>query len=283
MTGPTELGEFLRIRRSGLQPEDVGLQTYGVRRVPGLRREELAMLAGVSMTYYTRLEQGLSANASLSVLEAITRALQLNEAERAHLMDLAKPTRPKRRTGMKPDCTRPGTLRLINSMATLPAIILNRRSEVLGWNSLGHKLVASHLEFESPHSRVDRPNLTRMLFLDAHTRELYAHWREEAIRAVSSLRLLAGRLDDDQQLITLVGELTVRSAEFARLWAKHPVAICREGLKHFQHPSVGSLDLHFEVLATPDDSGHRILIYTAEPDSSSAAGLHLLQTTATWG
>ena len=240
------------------------------------------MLAGVSMTYYTRLEQGLSANASPSVLEAITRALQLNEAERAHLLDLATPTRPKRRTSTKPDRARPGTLRLINSMSTLPAIALGRRSEVLAWNALGHKLVGSHLDFESPQSTLDRPNLTRMLFLDAHTRELYAHWGEEATRAVSSLRLLAGRLDDDQQLISLVGELTVKSAEFAGLWAKHPVAICLEGLKYFQHPIVGLLELHFEVLSTPDDSGHRILIYTAEPDSPNAAALQLLQSAPFW-
>ena len=237
------------------------------------------MLAGVSSTYYTRLEQGLSSNASPSVLEAITRALQLNEAERSHLIDLAKPNRTRRRAGAKPDRVRPGTLRLIESMPTLPAIVLGRRSEVLAGNSLGHKLVGSHVDVESPHRPVDRPNLTRMLFLDAHTRELYARWGEEATRAVSSLRLLAGRLDDDQELINLVGELTVRSSQFAKLWAKHPVELCMSGLKYFRHPTVGLMELHFEVLTMPDDSGQRILIYTAEPDSPNAEALQLLQST----
>ncbi|MFC5928878.1 XRE family transcriptional regulator [Cryobacterium melibiosiphilum] len=280
--GSTALGDFLRIRRSGLQPEDVGLPTYGVRRVPGLRREELALLAGVSMTYYTRLEQGLSNNASPAVLEAITRALRLNEAERAHLMDLAAPAPTRRRRNAKPDRVRPGTLRLIDSLAGTPAVVLGRRSEVLAWNVLGHALVASHVDFESPDRPAERPNLTRMLFLDAHTRDLYARWGEEAARAVASLRLLAGRFDDDQHLHALIGELTLNSAEFARLWAKHPVDICRSGLKYFDHPTVGSLELHFEVLTPPDDSGHRILMYTAEPDSPSAAALQLLQSAPHW-
>lgn len=278
MTSPTELGEFLRNRRSGLQPEDVGLQNYGVRRVPGLRREELAMLAGVSNTYYTRLEQGLSSNASESVLEAITRALGLDDAERAHLMNLAKPARTKRRAGVRPDHARAETLRLIESMPTVPAVVLGRRSEVLAWNSLGHKLVGSHLAGGGPSVPAERPNMTRMLFLDAHTRELYARWPEEATRAVASLRLLAGRFEDDQDLVSLVGELSMKSPEFASMWAKHPVENCMSGLKHFRHPLVGALELTFEVFTSPDDSGHRILFYTSESGSPSAEALQLLAT-----
>jgi transcriptional regulator with XRE-family HTH domain len=251
--------------------------------VPGLRREELAMLAGVSNTYYTRLEQGLSSNASESVLEAIARALDLDDAERAHLMDLAKPVKMKRRASVKPDHARPGTLRLIESMSTTPAVVLGRRSEVLAWNALGHKLVASQLPFDSPSCPAERPNMTHMLFLDAHTRELYERWAEEATRAVASLRLLTGRFSDDQGLTALVGELTMKSPEFASIWSKHPVENCMSGLKYFRHPFVGSLELNFEVLSSPDDSGHRILLYTADPGSPSSEALQLLTSADTVG
>jgi transcriptional regulator with XRE-family HTH domain len=276
MGSGSELGEFLRVRRAALQPEDVGLRNYGVRRVPGLRREELAMLAGVSNTYYTRLEQGLSTNASEAVIEAIARALNLTADERTHLLNLARPGKAKRRGPSRPDRVRPGTLRLINSMAGTPAVVLGRRSEVLAWNTLGHKLVAGHLDFDSPNVPAGRPNMTRLLFLDGHTRALYTNWQEEAARAVSSLRLLAGRSPDDAELTALVGELTLKSPEFAKLWARHPVQNCMSGMKLMHHPEVGVLELHFEVLAQPDDSGHRVLIYAADEGSPAAAGLQLL-------
>lgn len=276
MTSQSELGEFLRIRRASLQPEDVGLLNYGIRRVPGLRREELAMLAGVSSTYYTRLEQGQSSNASEAVIESISRALNLNSDERTHLFNLARATTTKRRTTMKPDKARPGTLRLIHSMPTTPAVVLGRRSEVLAWNALGHRLVAGHLDFSAPSTPATRPNLTRMLFLDPHTRELYTHWGEEAKRAVSSLRLVAGQSADDPELASLVGELTMKSEEFAALWARHPVENCMSGLKHLYHPDVGDLVLNFEVLTPPDESGHRILMYATDPGSSAEGALQLL-------
>ncbi|HEY0259912.1 MAG TPA: helix-turn-helix transcriptional regulator [Lacisediminihabitans sp.] len=278
MTGPNELGDFLRVRRASLQPADVGLQEYGIRRVPGLRREELAMLAGVSSTYYSRLEQGLSANASEAVIASIARALNLTRDERAHLFNLAKPgVSPKRRTPTKPDHARPGTLRLINSMSGTPAVIIGRRSEVLGWNELGHRLIAGHVDFDSPNRIPDRPNLTRMLFLDEHTKELYSRWQEEAVRAVSSLRVLGGKSPEDPELTALVGELTVKSLDFARLWAKHPVENCVSGVKYMQHPELGSIEIGFEVLTPPDDSGHRILMYTPEPASPAEAALELLR------
>ncbi|QOT22520.1 helix-turn-helix transcriptional regulator [Paenarthrobacter sp. YJN-D] len=276
MTSQSELGEFLRIRRASLQPEDVGLLNYGIRRVPGLRREELAMLAGVSSTYYTRLEQGQSSNASEAVIESISRALNLNSDERTHLFNLARATTTKRRTTMKPDKARPGTLRLIHSMPTTPAVVLGRRSEVLAWNALGHRLVAGHLDFSAHSTPATRPNLTRMLFLDPHTRELYTHWGEEAKRAVSSLRLVAGQSADDPELASLVGELTMKSEEFAALWARHPVENCMSGLKHLHHPDVGDLVLNFEVLTPPDESGHRILMYATDPGSSAEGALQLL-------
>ena len=277
MSNLSELGEFLRVRRAALQPEDVGLLNYGIRRVPGLRREELAMLAGVSNTYYTRLEQGLSNNASESVIASIARALNLNTDERAHLFNLARPGKTKRRTLTKPDKARPGTLRLIRSMFTTPAVVLGRRSQVLAWNPLGHRLVAGHLDLASPETPSTRPNMTRMLFLDPHTRELYSRWQEEATRAVASLRRLAGMTSDDLELAALVGELTMKSPDFATLWAKHPVENCMSGLKYMHHPEVGNLELNFEVLTQHDESGHRILMYTADPGTPAAEALQLLR------
>ncbi|MCA5923092.1 helix-turn-helix transcriptional regulator [Curtobacterium oceanosedimentum] len=278
MNGPNELGDFLRVRRAALQPGDVGLRGYGVRRVPGLRREELAMLAGVSPTYYSRLEQGLSTNASEAVIASLARALNLTTDERAHLFNLARPERsaPKRRSLARPDHARPGTVRLINSLTDTPAVVIGKRSEVLGWNALGHRLVAGHVDFDSPERLQDRPNMTRLLFLDAHTKELYARWEEEAVRAVSSLRVLGGRSPEDPELTALVGELTVKSAEFGKLWAKHPVENCVSGIKAFRHPEVGDFDLNFEVLTPPDDSGHRVLMYTPDPGSAAEGALELL-------
>ncbi|NWL31832.1 helix-turn-helix domain-containing protein [Paenarthrobacter nitroguajacolicus] len=273
----SELGEFLRIRRASLQPEDVGVLNYGIRRVPGLRREELAMLAGVSTTYYTRLEQGLSTNASEAVIDAIARALNLSKDERVHLFNLARPGKTKRRTPAKPDKVRPGTLRLIQSMPGTPAVVLGRRSEVLAWNVLGHRLVAGHLDFAAPEAPSTRPNMTRLLFLDDHTRELYTRWPDEARRAVASLRLVAGKSADDQELASLVGELTLKSPDFAKLWARHPVENCMSGVKYLHHPEVGYLELNFEVLTPPDESGHRVLLYAADPGSAAAEALQLLQ------
>lgn len=273
----SELGEFLRIRRASLQPEDVGVLNYGIRRVPGLRREELAMLAGVSTTYYTRLEQGLSTNASEAVIYAIARALNLSKDERVHLFNLARPGKTNRPTPAKPDKVRPGKLRLIQSMPGTPAVVLGRRSEVLAWNSLGHRLVAGHLDFAAPEAPSTRPNMTRLLFLDDHTRELYTRWPEEARRAVASLRLVAGKSADDQELASLVGELTLKSPDFAKLWARHPVENCMSGVKYLHHPEVGYLELSFEVLTPPDESGHRVLLYAADPGSAAAGALQLLQ------
>jgi transcriptional regulator with XRE-family HTH domain len=274
----SELGDFLRSRRAAVSPEEVGVVSYGRRRVPGLRREELAQLAGVSVTYYTRLEQGQSGNASASVIDAIARALKLTADERAHLHDLARPKRARRPRPGKPDMARPGTRQLINAMVDIPATVLGRRSEVLAWNALGHALLAGHCDVGAPDRPADRPNLTRMLFLDPHTRDLYPRWREEAARAVASLRLVAGRYPDDPELAALIGELSMKSAEFAALWSKHPVQNCMSGSKELRHPEVGEFELAFEVLHLPDDTGHRIITYTATPGTASEAALRLLRT-----
>jgi transcriptional regulator with XRE-family HTH domain len=272
------LGDFLRSRRARVTPEQAGIVSYGTRRVPGLRREELALLAGVSVTYYTRLEQGQSTNASKSVIDALARALCLNEDEHAHLHDLARPAATRPRRSAKPDHVRGGTKTLIDAMTAVPAVVLGRSTEVLAWNRLGHALVAGHFDPAAPESPSTRPNLTRMLFLDPHTRELYVDWDDEASRAVASLRLVAGRYADDRRLTDLVGELCVASDDFARLWAKHPVLSCMSGTKRLNHPEIGALEVGFEVLHLPDAPGHRLMTYTAVEGTAAHHALTLLGT-----
>ncbi|MBT2407678.1 MULTISPECIES: helix-turn-helix domain-containing protein [unclassified Streptomyces] len=282
MDTPTALGDFLRNRRDRLTPQDVGLPTHGTtrRRVPGLRREELALLAGVSITYYTHLEQGHSVNASDAVLDSLARALRLTPDEHAHLRDLARPPRAARRAAApRPEYARAATRQLLAAMPEVPAVVLDRRNDVLAWNPLGHALLAGHLDATSPERPADRPNLTRMLFLDPHTRELHADWKQDARTALAALRLVAGRHPDDRALAELIGSLMVQSPEFAALWSKHPVRDCTVGVKHLRHPVVGELALDFESMPLSDGLGHRVLFYSAAPESASAAGLTLLGTT----
>jgi hypothetical protein len=213
------------------------------------------------------------------VLDAIARALRLDDDETAHLRDLARPARRVRRAAPQPEAARPGTVQLIESMDGVAAVAMDRCSDVLAWNPLGRQLLAGHYTADSPRSPTHRPNLTRMLFLDPHTRELYTRWDEEARRSVASLRLVAGRHPDDRQLAELIGELSMKSAEFSALWSRHPVLNCTFGVKHFTHPIVGQLELQFEVMTMPDDSAHRILIYSAESGTPSEAALRLLRHT----
>lgn len=272
------MGDFLRKRRAALTPADVGLMGYGTRRVPGLRREEVAMLAGMSVTYYARLEQGQHVNASDAVIDSLARALAMTEVERKHLVDLSGAKRRTTKTiRSRPDQVRPGTKRLVESMGSVPTVVLGKRTEVLAWNRAGHRLVASHLDFGTPDTPAERPNMTRMLFLDEATHALYPQWRNEAGRAVASMRLLSGRFADDTDLAALVGELTLKSPEFASMWAEHPVESCMSGHKTLNHPQLGILELGFEVLTMPDDSGHRVLTYTAEAGSETAKALTQLQ------
>ncbi|WP_190211473.1 helix-turn-helix domain-containing protein [Kitasatospora indigofera] len=277
MEKPVELSDFLRTRRARLQPEEVGLVAYGARRrVPGLRREELAQLAGVSVTYYTRLEQGQSLNASDEVLDALARALRLSPDEHAHLRNIARPGRARPRPADRFERARAGTRQLIAAMREVPAVVVGHRNEVLAWNPLGHALLAGHLDPAAPDHRGERPNLSRMLFLDPHTRELYRGWEEEARANVAYLRLSAGRHPDDRELAALVGELSMNSPEFAALWARHPVNDCLFGSKALHHPVVGRLDLAFEAMPLPEGGGHRMLLYSAAPGSADEAALRLL-------
>lgn len=274
----SELGEFLRTRRARLRPEEVGLSDYGGRRrVPGLRREELAQLAGVSAGYYTRLEQGQSPNASDAVLDAIARVLRLDEAERSHLHSLARYRPPKPRRHPRAEQLRPGVQLLIDGFGDLPALVIGRSTDVLAWNRTAHTLLASHLPFEGPWQPRQRPNIARLIFLDPHTRELYADWRSKARDTVADLRLIADRYPDDLVLTELIGELTMKSEEFAALWASHPVHRCVPHLtREFRHPLVGTLTLNNELLDLSTDAGQRMAVFTADPGSPSAAALALL-------
>jgi hypothetical protein len=161
-------------------------------------------------------------------------------------------------------------------MTGTSAVLLGRRNDVLAWNPLGHALFAGHLPYDAPEAPAGRPNLTRMLFLDPHTRELYRDWNDEAALLVASLRFVAGQYPDDRALAELVGELSVKSSEFAALWAKHTVRLCSRGTKHLHHPEVGDLDLDYQALHLPDTDGQRLVVHTAARDSSSAHALSLL-------
>lgn len=277
----SELGRFLTSRRAQLQPADVGLRMYEERRrVPGLRREELAQLAGVSQAYYTRLEQGVSQGASAEVLDAIARALRLDETEREHLHDLAAASRARtarraRRTG--PEQLSDATRQLIASFGQTPVVVLGRRSDVLGWNRTGHALFAGHLDRESAEDPERRPNTARLVFRDAHTRELYGEdWPRKARDSVGRLRLAVGRHPDDPALAALIGELAVHSVEFAALWAEHKVRAWDIATYRMHHPAVGALDVTQQAMNVPAGRGQRLVAVTAREGSPAQAALALL-------
>ncbi|MCX4818967.1 helix-turn-helix transcriptional regulator [Streptomyces sp. NBC_01142] len=271
-----ELSEFLRSRRGRLQPEDVGLPHFGRhRRVPGLRREELAQLAGVSVAYYTRLEQGNSRNVSTAVLDAIARALRLSDAERDHLTHLAKPTQKKHRRMGRPQQLRPALQQLIDAMDGVPAYVIGRRLDILGWNRMARALLGDFAALP-PQER----NMARLVFLDPNAPDLYVDWQCKATEVVSLLRMYAGCSADDPQLPGLVGELSVRSEEFRTLWAAHTVSEKGHGAKRLRHPLVGEMTLSYETLRLPDDHDLSLVAYHAEPGTRSAESLRLL---ADWG
>ncbi|GAA3645880.1 helix-turn-helix transcriptional regulator [Nonomuraea antimicrobica] len=255
----------------------MGLAEHGGRRrVPGLRREELAQLAGVSAGYYTRLEQGNSPNASDAVLDAIARVLRLDAAEQAHLYALARPAPATARRRSRQERLRPSVRLMLDAVGDTPALIIGRAADVLAWNRTGHALLAGHLDFDAPDRPGHRPNVARLVFLDEHTRGLYTDWRAKARDTVADLRRSAARHPDDRELAELVGELTMKSREFAALWSAHPVRVCDHHVRELHHPLVGRLTLYNEALVLPDDDRQRLALFYAEPGSSSAAGLRLL-------
>lgn len=276
MNARRQLGEFLQTRRSQLQPEDVGVATYGdQRRVPGLRREELALLAGVSASYYSRLEQGHASNASPEVLDALARALRLNDVERRHLHELAAATRrpgPGRRPA--PERLGPAVRQLVAVLGDVPVLVLGRRSDVLAWNIPGHALYAGHLPFDGPDAPRRRPNMARLVFLDAHTRGLYADWAAKARAVVATLRMASGRYPDDPLLASLLGELTVKSPEFGAMWADHRVKAGGDAAYEMRHPLVGAMWVTQQTLRTADEQA--VVVATTEPGSPSQAAMTLL-------
>ncbi|MFE9534619.1 helix-turn-helix transcriptional regulator [Streptomyces sp. NPDC006691] len=272
-----QLSEFLRARRAQVRPSDVGLpELPGRRRVSGLRREELSQLAGVSVSYYTRLEQGQSVNASDGVLNALATALRLDEHERAHLRELAsQPRRPLRRPPA--ESADHLTRDLLRSVGGTPALILGRRSDVLAWNPPAHGLLAGHLSPTAPERPEDRPNLSRMLFLDPHTRELYVDWERKARAVVGSLRQVAGRHPDDALLASLIGELSMTAPDFAELWGDHRVRPCEADRYRLRHPLVGELTITQQILLPARSPDQSLVVVTTEEDSGSQDALTLLR------
>jgi transcriptional regulator with XRE-family HTH domain len=273
-----DVRQFLATRRARITPQQAGLHVYdGNRRVPGLRREEVAVLAGVSIDYYTRLERGNLNGVSDSVLEAVARALHLDEAERAHLFDLARTastsasTRRRRPTAQR---IRPGIQRLLDAMTDAPAIVRNATLDIVAANRLGRALYAPL--FTGPTKPA---NLARFTFVDPRAGELFPDWVDVANVTVALLRIQAGRDPDDRNLSELVGDLATRSDEFRTRWAAHNVRLHDHGDKRFRHPVVGDLILSFEELPLPADTGLTMTTYTAEAGSPSHDGLALL---ASW-
>ena len=272
----TELSEFLRTRRARLKPAEVGLTEYGRRRrVPGLRREELAQLAGVSAAYYTRLEQGNSRSVSAEVLDAISDALRLSDAEHTHLLHLAKPTRQKRRPAPKRQHVRPALLELLTAMEGIPAYVWGRRTDVLAWNRTASALFGDWAE-RAPQDR----NWGRITFLDPAARRFFVDWESKASDVVGHLRLDAGLHADDPLLTALIGELSMKSEDFRRLWAAHDVTKKTHGSMRMMHPLTGELTLHYETFGLPGDQEQALATYHAEPGSASEEALRLL---ASWG
>jgi transcriptional regulator with XRE-family HTH domain len=270
--------DFLVSRRGNVTPEQAGLQHYGGnRRVPGLRREEVALLAGLSVDYYARIEKGNISGVSESVLHAISDALQLDEAERTYLFDLARTANASSRTPRREPArrVRPAVLRILDGMATTPALVRNGRLDILAANALGRALFAPI--FDSPASAPGQaPNFARFGFLDPNARDFYPDWALSANTNVAILRTEAGRDPYNKDLTELIGELSTRSDDFRTRWADQNVRLHRTGTKSFRHPVVGELTLDFEAMELSADAGLTLTAYTPEPASPSADALNLL-------
>ena len=281
MDNRAEVRQFLSSRRGRITPEQAGIEPYGGRRrVPGLRREEVARLAGVSVDYYTRLERGNLSGVSDSVLDAIAGALELDRAEHDHLYDLARAANSSGRkraagTGSSaPSKVRPELQYLLDAITEAPAFIGNNRLDIVAANTLGYALYSDM--YRSP----SRPaNHSRFIFLDPRAHNFYTDWDRAANTNVAILRREAGRNPHDKGIAELIGELSMRSDEFRTLWAAHNVRRHYAGTKFFQHPVVGLLELNYQVLGLEEDPGHTLTVYPATPGSPSAEALKLL---ASW-
>lgn len=276
MTTAANIREFLITRRSRLTPADAGLPDFGGRRrVPGLRREEVALLAGMSVEYYVRLERGNASGISDAILDGISRALKLDDAEHAHLYDLVRAANqgsrtPQRKPASRTLQIRPGTRQLLDAM-TFPAIIQNGRMDVVATNTLGRALFSEM--YVQPYEPV---NFARFLFLDPRGKTAYRRWNDSAEQIVALLRAESGRVPADRALRALIEELSNGSSEFAALWEAHDVRIHLAGNKLFHHPDVGDLDLGYEAMQLMTDPGLQFVGFTAEPGSASDHALRLL-------
>lgn len=279
MADPGELAVFLRSKRAAVHPAATALPAFGQRRrVPGLRREEVAQLAGMSVAYYTRLEQGHSRRASDEVLLAIANALRLTVTETEHLLDLAR-GRHAAVAVDGPEQVSGSGLALLASLAD-PAVILGRRNDVLAWNPLGHALVAPHLPFDAPESSATRPSMPRLVFLDPAARALYRDWEDEAADYVAYLRLVSGKYPGDEELTRMVGELCVRDDAFAALWASGRVHECVAGSKRLHHPTAGDIAVDFQLWAQADRPDQRVEVYRIRDDADGDRARALLRATA---
>jgi transcriptional regulator with XRE-family HTH domain len=275
-----EVREFLSSRRARLTPEQAGLPAYGGnRRVAGLRREEVAMLAGVSVDYYIRLERGNLAGASESVLDAIAATLRLDDAEREYLFDLARAAGPgRKRQGKAAVKVRPSVRQVLDAITDAPAWVRNGRHDIIAANTLGRALYAP--VFEDPHRPV---NTTRFTYLNPAAKEFWRDYDQIAHDAAAMLRLEAGRNPHDPDLISLVGELSTQSELFRQQWASRDVKYHRSGTKRIHHPVVGDLDLSFESMELPSEPGLVLNVYTAPAGSPAADALKLLASWAATG
>ncbi|HEY1175981.1 MAG TPA: helix-turn-helix transcriptional regulator [Phytomonospora sp.] len=258
----SEIGDFLQSRRARIRPDEVGLPD-GVRRrrVPGLRREELAQLAGVSMGYYTRLEQGAADGASDSVLDAIARVLRLDPTETAHLHRLA---RPETRRPTPPEVLRPSVAAMVHAIRDVPVLVLGRRFDVLAWNRLCQRVIAPNVGFDALPF-----NVIRMIFRDPAAREIYADWESKARDNVAFLRVAAAKYPGDAELSALVAELRTEVPEFTAYWEAQPIDLCATATRVYRVPGVGELELTSEMMTLPDDDGQSLAIYHPAPGSAS--------------
>ena len=279
MTGPdvrADIRQFLMTRRARITPQQAGLPDYrGRRRVPGLRREELALLAGISVEYLTQLERGHARGVSDEVIDNLARALHLDDVERAHLIDLISiANTPRHRTRRRAATTphlRRSVRQVLDSMTGAAAFVRNQRLDILAANRLGGTLYAPVLD--NPDLR---GNLARFIFLEPRATAFYRDWNTIANDAVGSLRTAAGRDPEDPAMSELIGDLSIHNEQFRTRWANHNVKYYRSGIQHFHHDAVGDLDLDYEALELPADPGLTIVAYTARPGSPADDALHLL-------
>lgn len=271
-----DLSEFLTSRRAKLSLEQAGLPDYGGRRrVPGLRREEVALLAGMSAEYYKRLERGNATGVSEAVIDGVSRALQLNEAEHSHLYELIRTANvgahPQRRRQSRKTQLTAGMQQTIDAMSTVPVFVQNGRLDAIATNKLGLALFSEMFDGARPPV-----NAARFAFLDPRAQTFYQDWDSNTRQIVAILRAEAGRSPYDRQLSDLVGELSTRSDLFRKLWGAHDVREHRTGLKSIHHPIVGDLDLTYQSMDLASDRGLQMLVFSAEPGSASADRLQLL-------